>query len=154
VKVNGKFLMYGHCHGSFMGESDDLLHWDIRLVPFLKDVPGILETCMAVTGIPGRPATDIVVFTAVRPKPPVLFALSQCLYSADEPERMLACLPEPFLLPEHPWELEGYKGEGVPFIVLFMDTGLVRMEDGWRVYYGGADHVICLATAQDGGDNK
>jgi predicted GH43/DUF377 family glycosyl hydrolase len=131
-----------------MGESDDLLHWKIRIVPFLKDVPGILETCMAVTHIPGTSEKDIIIFTAVRPKPPSLFALSQCLFHADNPEDMKQCLPEPFLLPEDQWENEGYKGEGVPFKVLFMDTGLIYTGNEWRLYYGGADHVICLATAK------
>lgn len=147
VRVDGRFLLLGHCGDSFIARSHDLIHWTYERARFSQEIPGLLETCCCLTDLPGAADDDIVVFTAVRPRPPALFALSQGLVSRQDPKGVRDHLAVPFLAPREPWELEGLRGPGVPFPVLFMDTGIVRIEDRWHLYYGASDHVIALATA-------
>lgn len=150
VMVDGEFLLLGHCGDSFVARSADLIHWRYERARFSEEVPGLLETCCCLSDPHGRNKDEIVVFTAVRPRPPALFALSQCLVSRATPHRVSDYLPEPFLLPRERWELEGLRGPGIPFPVLFMDTGILRVDEQWYLYYGAADHVIGLATTSRG----
>jgi beta-1,4-mannooligosaccharide/beta-1,4-mannosyl-N-acetylglucosamine phosphorylase len=60
-----------------------------------------------------------------------------------EPWKVLGMSREPLLVPEADYELEGYRGS-----VIF-PGGMILEDDGEvKIYYGAADTVECLATAQ------
>lgn len=64
------------------------------------------------------------------------------LLDRDDPSRVIGLMREPLLLPEAPYELEGFRGSVIfPCGLLLEDTGEVKM------YYGAADTSVALATA-------
>ena len=70
------------------------------------------------------------------------YTIGLMLLDLDEPWVVKAMVREPFMVPEEKYELEGFHGH-----VLF-PGGLILEESGEvKIYYGGADTVECLATA-------
>lgn len=70
------------------------------------------------------------------------YTIGLMLLDLDEPWRVKGLCPEPLMVPETPYECEGYRGH-----VLF-PGGLILEDDGEvKIYYGAADTVECLATA-------
>jgi predicted GH43/DUF377 family glycosyl hydrolase len=68
------------------------------------------------------------------------YCLGAVLLDADQPDRVLARSPQPFLEPEAPFEREGLLGNVV------FTCGAVPLDDGRvRVYYGAADSVTGAA---------
>ncbi|MBN1435567.1 MAG: glycoside hydrolase family 130 protein [Sedimentisphaerales bacterium] len=64
------------------------------------------------------------------------------LLDLQQPWKIKAMYKQPFMVPEEPYELEGFRGS-----VLF-PGGLILEPDGQvKIYYGAADTVECLATA-------
>jgi predicted GH43/DUF377 family glycosyl hydrolase len=70
-----------------------------------------------------------------------VYHLGACLLDLEDPSRVLRRPWSPLLWPEELWELEG----SVPNVVFSCANPVV--EGKLYVYYGGADHVIGLATA-------
>ena len=65
------------------------------------------------------------------------------LLDLENPAKILALAGKPLLVPEEPYELEGFRG-GVVF-----PGGLITEPDGTaKIYYGAADTVECLAEAK------
>ncbi len=69
-----------------------------------------------------------------------VYRLGVLLLDKDDPTRVIHRPKEPILWPEELWEIKG----DVPNVV-FSNANL-RVGDTVYVYYGGADHVIGLAT--------
>lgn len=149
VRIAGKYRMYGYGGGGygFVGESEDLYHWKYRQSDCFDSVLGMLETCTVVAAPEQDQLDDIIVFAAVRREPYAMWALTEILFRTDDLETMVEYVDPPVLAPRDPWEMWGLYGLQEPFPTLFLDSGLVRDEHGWRMYYGASDHVICLATA-------
>jgi predicted GH43/DUF377 family glycosyl hydrolase len=70
-----------------------------------------------------------------------VYRLGVALLDKDDPTKVLNRPREPILTPEEPWELEG----DVPNVVF--TCGTAELGDDYFIYYGGADKVIALATA-------
>ncbi|HEX2979458.1 MAG TPA: hypothetical protein VHO48_04270 [Anaerolineaceae bacterium] len=67
-----------------------------------------------------------------------------CLLDLDDPRKVIGMSPAPLMTPEEKYETEGGFRNNVIF-----PTGLILEDDGEvKIYYGAADTVICLATAQ------
>ncbi len=71
----------------------------------------------------------------------LVYRLGVALLDRDDPTKVLNRPKTPILEPEEPWELEG----DVPNVVF--TCGTAEMGDDYLIYYGGADKVIALATA-------
>jgi predicted GH43/DUF377 family glycosyl hydrolase len=71
----------------------------------------------------------------------LVYRLGAALLDRGDPTRILNWPKEPILEPEEPWELVG----DVPNVVF--TCGTAELGDDYLVYYGGADRVIALATA-------
>ncbi|MCK4470942.1 MAG: glycosidase, partial [Anaerolineae bacterium] len=69
------------------------------------------------------------------------YRLGIALLDLDDPAVVLKQQEQPILEPEEEWELYG----DVPNVVF--SCGQVMTDDALYVYYGGADRVIGLATA-------
>jgi predicted GH43/DUF377 family glycosyl hydrolase len=71
-----------------------------------------------------------------------VYSLGVALLDRDNPERVLYRCEEPFLRPTEDYERFGK----VPNVVF--SCGQVLLDDKLIIYYGGADSVICIATAE------
>ncbi|MDQ3614498.1 MAG: glycosidase, partial [Chloroflexota bacterium] len=71
----------------------------------------------------------------------LVYRLGVALLDKDDPTKVLNRPKTPILEPEEPWELSG----DVPNVVF--TCGTASCGDRYLVYYGGADRVIGLATA-------
>lgn len=140
VRINGKYMMY-ICDWTpfYVAYSDDLIQWEIKKVEGAK-LAG--EVGIAITDF-SIPNDNIVLFYggALKKKGDWSYAIGQVLFSREDPERIITEMEEPVLKPTEPYEIVGEVGW-----TLFME-GLTRYEGEWWLYYGGADRVICLATA-------
>ncbi len=70
-----------------------------------------------------------------------IYRVGVMMLDLDDPTRVIARAPEPILEPEEPWEREGT----VPMVV-FPNSAVV-IDGTLFVYYGGADTVTAVATA-------
>lgn len=166
VKIEGRFMLYNEKHIAY---SSDLNHWDYKPVNLKNKIAGFLELCAAITDIPGH-EHFIVLLAAVRPQHAFRnlidevavckqsyernqvnhanhYVIVEVLLSKEDPETILG-ISHPILYPTEPYEMEGLLGPGIPFPVVFVNAGLMLHNNQWMLYYGGADHVICLATAE------
>lgn len=67
------------------------------------------------------------------------------LLDLEDPTRVVGLAEQPLLVPEADYELEGFRGEVV------FPGGMILEESGEvKIYYGAADTVECLATADLG----
>ncbi len=72
-----------------------------------------------------------------------VYRLGVMLLDRDDPSRVLGVADDWILQPEDPWELTGY----VPNVVF--TCGAVPEPDGTvKIYWGGADTVMCVGTAR------
>lgn len=68
-----------------------------------------------------------------------VYSLFACLLDRDEPWRVISQGDEPLLLPETPYETEGF------FANVVFSNGLVQRGDQVLLYYGACDGVTCVA---------
>ena len=72
-----------------------------------------------------------------------VYRLGVALHDLNDPEEVLGVADEWILQPEDPWEVAGYVHNVV------FTCGAVAEEDGTvKVYWGGADTVMCAGTAR------
>ena len=154
VRLERPFLAGDRNHSIWLSRSPDLVHWgrseqvlDTRDLPYadLKIGPGAppVKTRYGwLTLIHGVENQD-------RPFPGWSRDWTRCYYGGimlldlEDPSKIVALAGRPLLVPEEPFELEGFRG-GVIF-----PGGLVVEPDGTAmIYYGAADTVECLAEAK------
>ena len=70
-----------------------------------------------------------------------LYSISAVLLDLNDPAKVISIAPEPLLSPQESYEVEGYREAVFPTGMILEDTGEVK------IYYGGADTTVCLATA-------
>jgi predicted GH43/DUF377 family glycosyl hydrolase len=72
-----------------------------------------------------------------------IYRLGVALHDRDDPAQIIGIADEWILQPEDPWEITGY----VPNVVF--TCGAVPEEDGTvKIYWGGADTVMCAGSAR------
>ncbi|HJQ95863.1 MAG TPA: glycoside hydrolase family 130 protein [Acidimicrobiia bacterium] len=138
----------------WISDSPDLVHWGntdllltVEQVPFANEKVG-----------PGPPPvkTDrgwLTIFHAVdvdaeRGKAgwediwTKRYTAGVMLLDLDDPHRVVGLSPEPLMVPTATYEMEGFRNQ------IIFPTGLILETDGeLKIYYGAADSVICLGTA-------
>ena len=71
-----------------------------------------------------------------------VYRLGAALHDLDDPAKIVGIADPWILQPEDPWEVTGY----VPNVVF--TCGAVAEDDGTvKIYWGGADSVMCVGTA-------
>src|SRR5690606_33180716 len=70
------------------------------------------------------------------------YCLGAFLTQHDDPARVIAYARDPLLIPQAPYEVNGFFGNVV------FTCGTVLQEDTLRLYYGAADETIALAEAK------
>jgi predicted GH43/DUF377 family glycosyl hydrolase len=140
-KVAGKYLAFHRIPPSiWLASSDDLATWgDYREI--MRPREGCFDALKLGAG--GPPILTergwLVIYHGVDHD--LVYRLGVALLDRDDPTKVLNWPEEPVLEPEEPWELVG----DVPNVVF--TCGTAEVGDDYYVYYGGADRVIGLATA-------
>jgi len=72
-----------------------------------------------------------------------VYRLGVALHDLDDPAKILGVSDDWILQPEDPWEITGYVSNVV------FTCGAIPEEDGTvKIYWGGADSVMCVGTTQ------
>ncbi|WP_068141484.1 glycoside hydrolase family 130 protein [Limnochorda pilosa] len=137
--------------------SPDLRHWgDSELLLAVEHVPFANEKVGPGTPPVRTPRGWLALFHAVDTDPArgkrgweerwqKRYTAGVMLLDLEDPRRVVGMSKEPFLVPEAPCEREGFRNDVVfPSGLILEDTGEVK------IYYGAADTVVCLATADLG----
>jgi predicted GH43/DUF377 family glycosyl hydrolase len=150
-KCNGRYVRLDRPHSEIspwsicISYSPDLLHWgDSRVV--MKPVPYHWDEMKIGPGAtPFR--TDAgwlhIYHGVFETMAGAVYRLGVALHDIDDPARILGVSDDWILQPEDPWEITGYVSNVV------FSCGAVPEEDGTvKIYWGGADTVMCVGTAQ------
>lgn len=140
-KIGGRYcLLHRRPPDIWLARSDDLLHWTDHQI-IMRPRPGDWEAMKV--GAAGPPIkTDqgwLFIYHGVDRHH--VYRLGVALLDLNDPAVVLKRQEEPILEPEEEWELNG----DVPNVVF--SCGQVMTDDALYVYYGGADRVIGVATA-------
>ena len=160
VRLERPFPVYsrgGEQFDIWMSFSPDLEYWGHhKLVLGAEDVP----YCNSKIGPGPAPilteAGWLLIFHAVHfdPNRPgtgwdgdwkKLYMAGAMLLDTDDPSRVIAVSQQPLMLPQADYELEGYRGNTV-----FPTAAVLEDDEEVKIYYGAADTVVGLATAQLG----
>ena len=154
VRLERPFLTRNRNHSIWLSRSPDLVHWgESELVLSAQTIP--YANLKIGPGAPPvkTPHGWLTLIHAVENQEKPFDAWSRdwnsCYYGGimlldlENPAKILALAGKPLLVPEEPYELEGFRG-GVIF-----PGGLIAEPDGIaKIYYGAADTVECLAEAK------
>jgi beta-1,4-mannooligosaccharide/beta-1,4-mannosyl-N-acetylglucosamine phosphorylase len=160
ARLERPFPVYGRrepeAFETWYSESPDGRFWgNTRLVLKYDDVP----FCNRKNGPAGQPIkTDkgwLTIFHATHFDPDTvyptwrdenwhkLYCAGIMLLDLEEPWRIVGLSKEPLMVPEAPYETDGYRSYTIfPAATLLEDDGTVR------IYYGACDTVVALATAK------
>jgi len=148
-RIGGRYaLLHRRPPDVWIACSDDLLHWtDHRVI--MRPRPGTWEALkVGAAGPPVRSPVDptgktdqgwLLIYHGVDESH--VYRLGVALLDLNDPAVVLKQQEAPILEPEEEWELYG----DVPNVVF--SCGQVLTDDALYVYYGGADTVIGVATA-------
>jgi predicted GH43/DUF377 family glycosyl hydrolase len=148
-KINGRYVAFHRRPPQvWLAQSDDLIHWDEKdMRPVFGPRPSATpeqnwdEKRVGGNGSPlETPHGWLMLYHAYNNEH--VYRIGACLLDLDDPSRVLH-RPKDFIFePNELWELRG----DVPNVVFSCANPVV---DGTvYVYYGGADHVIGLATCK------
>ena len=146
--INGKYWMYylGESRGSAgemgVATSADLLHWtDASSSPVAPVRPGHFDSKVVEPGPPPVITSAGILLIYNGADDDLIYSTGWILFDLNNPRRVLARSEEPIFQPVQSWEKAGQ----VPDVVFV--EGLVRRDDRWLFYYGGADKYIGVAGA-------
>jgi len=158
AKIMGKYWMFWGEGSIRLASSADLIHWtpveDSKGAPveLLKPRAGHFDSTFPETGPPPllTDAGIVVLYNgknAVEGGDPDLganaYAAGEALFDARDPARLITQTEKPLLKPEMPYEKTGQYVAGTTFA-----EGLVYFHGGWILYYGCADSLVGVVTAQ------
>ena len=139
-KIKDKYVMYHRVHPHiWVAYSDDLIKWDNHNIIMSPEQ----EWEYFKVG-PGAPPVKtekgcLIIYHAVDDKHHYRVGLA--FADLEDPSKIIWRMKTPLLEPEEPYEKNGV----VPNVVF--SSGAVVIKDKLFVYYGGADTVLCVATA-------
>lgn len=148
-KINGKYWRLDRPNVDkamdiWCGQSPDLIHWGVpRCVVRMGDVHWAYAK-IGPGAVPIKtPEGWLCVIHGVRVQcTDYVYQLGVCLLDLNDPSKVIGVAKRAILWPEEPYELMGQS------LSVVFTTGAVLEDDGAvRIYYGGADTVQCLATA-------
>jgi beta-1,2-mannobiose phosphorylase / 1,2-beta-oligomannan phosphorylase len=142
-KINGKFVALHRRHPKvWIAYSDDLLQWNEQyMAPIYGPRPGSTWDRMSVgnNGVPIETSEGWLVLNHGY-NPDHIYRIGAVLLDLEDPTKVIKRPQDPIFWPREIWELRG----DVPNVVFSCANPVV---DGTvYVYYGGADHVVGLAT--------
>ncbi len=131
--------------GIWISYSPDLIHWgDSRLL--IKPLPyhwDEMKIGPGATPIRTEKGWLNIFHGTFKTMAGAVYRLGVALHALDDPSQVLGVADEWILQPEDAWEVTGY----VPNVVF--TCGAVDEQDGSiKIYWGGADTVMCVGTAR------
>lgn len=141
-KINGRYVAFHRIPPSiWLAWSDDLVTWG-EYQQIMTPRPGLFDSLKLGAGGPPieTDAGWLVIYHGVDHNR--VYRLGVALLDKTDPAKVLNRPREAILEPAEPWEIHGE----VPNVVF--TCGTATMEGRYLVYYGGADRVIGLATAE------
>ncbi len=157
AKINGEYYMYYGVPHIGLATSTDLINWQPvedyagNLAPVLNPRPGYFDSWLVEAGAP--PVLTkygiVVLYNAgnssnigVRDLGNRVYTSGQALFDSKEPWKLLDRSDKPYIKPELPFEKSGQYKDGTTFV-----EGLVFYHSKWYLYYGTADSMVGMATA-------
>jgi predicted GH43/DUF377 family glycosyl hydrolase len=149
-KINGRYVRLDRPHSSisswsiWISYSPDLVHWgDSRILikPMvyhwdeMKVGPGA-------TPIKTKKGWLNIFHGVFNTMDGAVYRLGAALHDLQDPARLLGVADEWILQPEDPWEVTGYVHN-----VVFCCGAVTETDNTIRLYWGGADSVMCTGTA-------
>jgi predicted GH43/DUF377 family glycosyl hydrolase len=142
--INGRYCAFHRIPSSmWIAWSDDLVTWgDYQRI--MDPRPGCYDDWKLGAGGPPIETDQgwLVIYHGVDTGR--VYRLGVALLDLDDPSRVINRPVEPILEPVEPWELVGDVSNVV------FTCGTAELGDDYLIYYGGADRVIALATANKG----
>jgi predicted GH43/DUF377 family glycosyl hydrolase len=151
AKINGRYARLDRPHSEispwaiWISYSHDLIHWgDSQVV--MKPVPYHWDEMKIGPGAPPI-KTDrgwLSIYHGVFPTMDgSVYRLGVALHDLIDPATIIGVADEWILQPEDPWEVTGYVHNVV------FTCGAIAEQDGTvKIYWGGADTVMCMGTAK------
>ncbi|MCG2725315.1 MAG: glycosidase, partial [Elusimicrobia bacterium] len=149
-KINGKYVKLDRPHSDispwsmWISFSEDLIHWGESKV-IIKPVTYHWDEMKIGPGAPPLRTSKgwLNIYHGVFPTMAgAVYRLGVALHKLDDPSQILGVSDRWILQPEDTWERVGY----VPNVVF--SCGAVPEDDGTlKLYWGGADTVMCAGTA-------
>ncbi|MDT0685923.1 glycoside hydrolase family 130 protein [Autumnicola psychrophila] len=158
TKINGKYYMYFGVPHIWLATSTDLVDWEPvedyagNLAPVLSPRPGYFDSWLVEAGPPPVLTEDgiVVLYNAGNSKNigvedlgNRVYTSGQALFDANEPWKLLDRTDKPYLKPELPFEKSGQYKDGTTFV-----EGLTYFDGKWYLFYGTADSMVGMATAE------
>jgi len=142
-RINGRYVaLHRRPPQVWLAESDDLIHWpedDMRPIFGPRPDNGWDEKRVGGNGVPIETDHGWLMFYHAYNNDHV-YRTGVCLLDLEDPSRVISRPKEFILEPQELWELRG----DVPNVVFSCANPVVN--GTVYLYYGGADHVIGLAT--------
>lgn len=140
-KINGKYVMMHRIpQHIWIGFSDDLKHWYDNTIIMYPQGYGWEQYKLGGGAQPIKTEKGwLLIYHAVDNK--MYYKLGFAVLDLEDPTKVIYRHPKPILEPEEKFEKEG-DVSNVTFT-----CGAVIKDDQLLVYYGAADTVICVATA-------
>jgi predicted GH43/DUF377 family glycosyl hydrolase len=147
-KIDGKYWMYflgttaDDKDQAGLASSTDLLHWtEATHIPALPVRPGRFDSRVAEPGPPPivTPNGIVLIYNGADDK--LVYRTGIAIFDRNDPRKLLWRSDEPIFSPEQSWEKVGQ----VPNVVFV--EGMVRQENRYLLYYGGADRYVGVVEA-------
>lgn len=147
-KIDGKYWMY--FLGTAADKTDqmglayslDLLHWaDALDVPVLPRRPSTFDSRVVEPGPAPIVTPDAIVLIYNGADDALVYRTGVVRFDRTDPRKVLSRTEAPVFAPEADWEKAGQ----VPNVVFV--EGMVRQDNRWLFYYGGADKYVGVAEA-------
>jgi len=146
-KINGKYaILHSMAPKISIDYFDDLEDEKIRIVSCRYNIGNEKRWDNIVRGVGAPPIkTDkgwLLFYHAMDKRDPNKYKIGAMILDYKDPTKILHRSHQPILEPKEKYENEGYKS-GVVYV-----CGAVVKDNDLFVYYGGADTVMCVATAK------
>jgi predicted GH43/DUF377 family glycosyl hydrolase len=147
-KVNGKYVIFHRIFPNILIDFVSDLNFDgktkwLKGEYIIKPRPGSWDSRKVGVGATPIKTSEgwLLIYQAVGNRDPGRYKIGAMILDSNDPTKVLYRSNQPLLSPDESYENEGYKA-GVVY-----PCGAAHFEEKLFVYYGGADTVVCTATA-------
>ena len=146
-KINGKYVVFHRIFPDILVDFVDDLDFEdsyLKGEHKISPRPGFWDSRKVGAGAPPIKTKDgwLLIYQAVGDQDPGRYKIGAMMLDLHDPTKVLYRSNEPVLVPE-----EWYENTGWKFGVVY-PCGAVAKDGTLFVYYGGADSVVCVATAK------
>jgi beta-1,2-mannobiose phosphorylase / 1,2-beta-oligomannan phosphorylase len=144
-KINGKYVVFHRVYPNILVDYLDDLEFNEFLQGhhFIPPRKHFWDSKKIGAGAPPLETKDgwLLIYQSVGYQDPSKYKVGAMMLDKDNPSKVLYRTNAPIIEPDQDYENEGFK-RGVVY-----PCGAVIMKDKLHIYYGGADTVVCAASA-------